>query len=211
MFGISIYYLDLFGVAIFATTGALVASRKQLDIISFALLATLTGVGGGTVRDLVLDRPVFWTVDQTYLVTCLAIAVIAFFTSHLIQRRYLTLLWLDAIGLAAYGVLGAHIAHQHGMGFFVATALGMMTATFGGMIRDVVSDENTLILQAEIYATAALVAAGGYLTLVYLGLTPSIAALIGTLIGFAIRACAIQFGWQLPRYKPREGRDIDAL
>jgi uncharacterized membrane protein YeiH len=87
MFKLSIYYLDLFGVAVFATTGALVASRKQLDIISFMLLATLTGIGGGTVRDLILDRPVFWTVDQTYLITCIAIAVFNFFTSHLIQRR----------------------------------------------------------------------------------------------------------------------------
>lgn len=207
MFSVPIYYLDLFGVAIFATTGALVASRKQLDIISFALLATLTGVGGGTVRDLILDRPVFWIVDQTYLITCIAISVVAFFASHLIQRRYIALLWLDAIGLAAYGVLGAHIAHQHGQGFFVATALGMMTATFGGMIRDVVSDENTLILQDEIYATAALFAAGGYISLVYLNVTPTIAAIAGTVIGFILRAGAIQFGWQLPRYKPREGKE----
>lgn len=207
MFGLSIYYLDLFGVAVFATTGALVASRKQLDIISFMLLATLTGIGGGTVRDLILDRPVFWTVDQTYLITCIAIAVIAFFTSHLIQRRYIALLWLDAIGLAAYGVLGAHIALQNGTGAFVAIGLGMMTATFGGMIRDVVSDENTLILQAEIYATAALVAAGGYVLLVSFGATPFFAAIFGTAIGFIVRAGAIQFGWQLPRYKPREGKD----
>jgi uncharacterized membrane protein YeiH len=207
MFKLSIYYLDLFGVAVFATTGALVASRKQLDIISFMLLATLTGIGGGTVRDLILDRPVFWTVDQTYLITCIAIAVFTFFTSPLIPRRYIALLWLDAIGLAAYGVLGAHIAMQHGMGAFVAIGLGMMTATFGGMIRDVVSDENTLILQAEIYATAALIAAGGYVFMVSLGVTPFFAAIFGTTIGFIIRAGAIQFGWQLPRYKPREGKE----
>ncbi|MGJ8528038.1 trimeric intracellular cation channel family protein [Maritalea sp.] len=207
MFSLPIYYLDLFGVAIFATTGALVASRKQLDIISFGLLATLTGVGGGTVRDLILDRPVFWIVDQTYLATCLAIAFVAFFTSHLIQRRYLALLWLDAVGLAAYGVLGAHIAHQNGAGFFVAIALGMMTATFGGMIRDVVCDENTLILQDEIYATAALLAAGGYIALIYLGVDPFYAAIAGTFFGFALRAGGIQLGWQIPRYKPREGRE----
>jgi len=207
VFNVPIYYLDLFGVAIFATTGALVASRRQMDIIGFALLATLTGVGGGTLRDLILDRPVFWIVDQTYLVTCLTIAIVGFFASHLIQRRYIALLWLDAVGLAAYGVLGAHIAHTNGAGFFVASALGVMTSTFGGMIRDVVCDENVLILQDEIYATAALAAAGGYMALVYLGMPFFFAAILGTTIGFIVRAGAIQFGWKIARYKPREGRD----
>jgi len=207
MFSVPIYYLDLFGVAIFAMTGALVASRKQMDIIGFALLATLTGVGGGTLRDLILDRPVFWLVDQTYLVTCLAIATTAFFTSHLIHRRYVVLLWLDAIGLAAYGVLGAHIAYTNGAGFFVATALGVMTATFGGMIRDVVCDENVLILQDEIYATAALAAAGGYLLVMYFGVPAFFSAAFGTLLGFLVRAGAIQFNWKIPRYRPREGRE----
>lgn len=207
MLSTPLYILDLIGVAVFATTGALVASRKQMDIIGFVLLATLTGVGGGTFRDLILGRTVFWTIDQTYLITCFSIATIAFFASHLIQRRYIALLWLDGIGLSAYGVMGAHIASQNGAGFFVAGAMGVMTATFGGMIRDVVSDENVLILQDEIYATAALVAACAYLGLTYLGIPPLYAASAGTALGLIARGGAIIWHWQLPRYKPREGRE----
>jgi uncharacterized membrane protein YeiH len=199
--------LDIIGVAVFATTGALVASRKQMDLIGFALLATLTGVGGGTVRDLVLDRPVFWLADQSYLAICLAVAALTFFAAHLIQRRYPVLLWLDAVGLAAYGVLGAHVAIESGAGLIVATALGVITATFGGMMRDVLSEERPLILRQELYATAALAAAATYLGVAALGGSTWLAAVLAVAFGFALRAGAIQSGWSLPRYKPREGRD----
>ncbi|WP_245297159.1 MULTISPECIES: trimeric intracellular cation channel family protein [Rhodomicrobium] len=198
--------LDIIGVAVFATTGALVASRKQMDLIGFALLATLTGIGGGTVRDIVLDRPVFWLMDQSYLVICMVVATISFFAAHLIQRRYPVLLWLDAVGLGAYGVLGAHVAVQSGAGLIVAAALGVITATFGGMMRDVLSQETPLILKQELYATAALAAAATYLGAVGLGASTWMAAVIGVAAGFALRAGAIQWNWSLPRYKPREGR-----
>lgn len=198
--------LDIIGVAVFATTGALVASRKQMDLIGFALLATLTGIGGGTVRDIILDRPVFWLAGQSYLLICLAVAVVSFFGAHLIQRRYPVLLWLDAIGLAAYGVLGAHLAVLNGAGAIVAAALGVITATFGGMMRDVVSQETPLILKHELYATAALGAAVVYLGAVGFDAPTWVAAILGASVGFGLRAGAIRFGWSLPRYRPREGR-----
>ncbi|MEC9368213.1 MAG: trimeric intracellular cation channel family protein [Pseudomonadota bacterium] len=201
-----IYLMDMLGVAVFAATGALVASRKQMDLIGFALLATVTGVGGGTLRDLLLSRQAFWIADQTYLAVCLAIAVIVYFTAHLLQRRYIALLWMDAVGLAAYGVLGAHIALTAGAGPLIAAALGVMTATFGGMIRDLISQEPPLILKQELYATAALAAALAYLLAIGLGAPTPAAALAGIAAGFALRAGAIARGWQLPRYKPREGR-----
>jgi uncharacterized membrane protein YeiH len=201
-----VYWLDIIGVAVFAATGALAASRKQMDLIGFALFATFTGIGGGTVRDLILDRPVFWLLDQTYLAICLAVAVISFFTGHLIQRRYSLLLWLDAAGLAAYGVLGAHVAATAGAGAIVAAALGVITATFGGMMRDVVSQETPLILKQELYATAALSSAIVYLGLIALGLPVSFATALAIAAGFGLRAGAIRYGWSLPRYRPREGR-----
>ena len=110
-------------MAVFAATGALGARRKQMDIIGFALLAVLTGLGGGTVRDLILNRPVFWlrpdlSGDLPWRCESL------FLAAHMIQRRYPVLLWLDAIGLAAYGVLGAHVAFDAGM--IVAMALGVV-------------------------------------------------------------------------------------
>jgi uncharacterized membrane protein YeiH len=204
---LSLVTLDYLGVAVFAATGALVASRQQMDLIGFALLATLTGVGGGTVRDLVLGRTVFWIADPSYLVVCLTIALLLFFAAHLVQRRYVVLLWMDAFGLAAYGVLGAHIALVSGTGPVPAIVLGVVTATFGGTIRDVISDERPLILKQEIYATAALAAACVYVGAIGLGATALIAAGAGIAVGFAVRAGAIIRGWMLPRYKARPGRD----
>ena len=204
---IPVVMIDYLGVAVFAATGALVASRQQMDLIGFGLLATLTGVGGGTVRDLVIGRPVFWIVDPSYLIVCLSIAFALFFGAHLVQRRYVVLLWMDALGLAAYGVLGAHIALVNGVGFVPAIVLGVVTATFGGTIRDVVSDEQPLILKQEIYATAALAAACVYVGCVAAGADALLAAGIGGLVGFIVRAGAILWSWQLPRYRPRPGRD----
>lgn len=201
-----VYWLDVIGVAVFAATGALAASRKQMDLIGFALLATLTGIGGGTVRDLILDKRVFWVADQTYLAICLSVALVSFFAAHLIARRYPLLLWLDAVGLAAYGVLGAHLAMAAGAGAITAAALGVITATFGGVMRDVVSEETPLILKQELYATAALGSAMVYLAGVALWGVTALAVLAAVAFGFGLRTGAIRWGWSLPRYRPREGR-----
>lgn len=200
------YIADIIGVAVFATTGALVASRKQLDLIGFAFLATATGVGGGTFRDVILGRDIFWMVDQTYLIVCLCIAVLTFFGAHLIDRRYTAILWLDAIGLSAYGVFGAYIALSTGATALVAVLMGMMTASFGGVLRDVVAQEKTLILTQEIYASAAMLAALVYIVALHLDFSQSLSAAFGISCGFILRAGALLRGWTIPRYKPRAGR-----
>lgn len=206
MFPNLVYGLDVLGVGVFAASGALVASRKEMDLIGFGLLAAITGIGGGTLRDVILDRPVFWIQDQTFLAICLLVALVTFFAAHLIQRRYPVLVWLDAVGLAAYGVLGAHVAVQAGAGMVVAAVLGVITATFGGMMRDVVSQEVPLILQKQLYATAALVSAAAFLALTSAGLPATEAAIVATVAGFALRGAAIRFDLSLPRYRPRVGR-----
>src|SRR5262249_52038948 len=147
----------LLGVAVFAVTGALVASRKQMDIVGFALLATVTGIGGGTLRDLVLGvQPVFWVREPVYVVVCIAIAAIVFFTAHVPESRYRLLLWLDALGLSFFCVVGADKALVADAGWFIAIVMGVITATFGGIVRDVLGGEVPVILRKEIYATAAL-------------------------------------------------------
>ena len=151
--------LDIMGVMVFAATGALVASRKEMDLIGFGLMACLTGVGGGTLRDLLLGRAVFWIADPLAIGICLAIALLLFFTAHRVQRRYPVLLWADAVGISLYGVMGAELARQSGAGPLVAIVMGMMTATFGGLLRDVVCGEMTLVLRKEVYVTAAALAA----------------------------------------------------
>ncbi|MFN3687909.1 trimeric intracellular cation channel family protein [Salinarimonas sp.] len=199
--------LDWFGLVVFAVTGALVASRKEMDIVGFALLGTATGIGGGTIRDLVLGVPVFWTQTPAYLATCLAVSALVFFTAHVPQSRYKLLLWFDAAGLALFAVAGAEKALTLGADPLIAVAMGVITATFGGIIRDVIGAEPSIALKREIYVTAALVAALGYVLAALAGAEREIAILAGLLAGFALRGGALTFGWALPRYRPRPGRD----
>ncbi|WP_169568332.1 trimeric intracellular cation channel family protein [Sneathiella limimaris] len=199
--------IDLTGVAVFAATGSLAASRKQLDIIGFALMATLTGVGGGTLRDILLDRPVFWIEDQIYLLICFGVAVLVFISAHRLQRRYVALLWADAVGLSVFAVMGAHIALRAGSEPVIATVFGVMTATFGGLLRDVVAGETPLALKQEVYVTAALVASGLYVLANLMAIPALFAVLAAAMAGFIVRGGAIQFGWVLPGYKSRAGRD----
>ena len=128
--------LDYAGVAVFAATGALAASRKELDIIGFLFLASVTGIGGGTFRDLILNVPVFWVINRDYVLICAVVAVLVFFTAHRVESRYKLLLWLDAIGLAAFSVMGAAKGLAITGSPVVSIITGMLTATFGGILRD---------------------------------------------------------------------------
>lgn len=205
-FGALTAIIDFVGVAAFAATGALVASRKEMDIVGFALLGAVTGIGGGTLRDLLLGLPVFWIAAPAYLVICVVVSAVIFFTAHLPYSRYRLILWLDAAGLALFAVVGAEKALIAGAGPVIAVAMGVITATFGGVIRDVLGGESPVILSREIYATAALAGALAFVVLAALDL-PRDAALAGALaLGFAVRGAAISLGWSLPRYRPRPGR-----
>jgi len=201
-----ILLLDYAGVAVFAATGALAASRKQLDIIGFLFFAGVTGTGGGTLRDLVLGAPVFWVANPAYVVVCAAVAIIVYFSAHLVESRYKLLLWLDAIGLSAYCVMGAAKGLAATGSPIVAVVTGTMTGTFGGILRDLVAGEPSVLLRPEIYITAALTGATVF-TLADLSGAPVLpAAAIACLAAFAVRGGALKFGWTFPRYKPRPGR-----
>lgn len=201
-----ILYLDYAGVAVFAATGALAASRKQLDIIGFLFFAGMTAVGGGTVRDLILGVPVFWVADPAYLVVCGFTAGLVYLTAHLFESRYKLLLWLDAIGLAAYCVFGAWKGLDVTGSPVVAVVMGVLTATFGGILRDQLAGEPSVLLRPEIYITAAMVGAGVYTGLDLAGLPLMLAALPAAVAAFAIRGGAMKFGWSFPPYKGRPGR-----
>lgn len=199
--------LDIMGVIVFAISGALVASRKEMDIVGFGLMASLTGVGGGTLRDLLLDRPVFWISDPLPVAVCLAVAIIVFFSAGLIQRRYTLLLWADAVGISLYGVMGAELAMLSGAGTLVAIVMGVMTATFGGLLRDVICNETPLILGKEIYATCAALAAATHIALSTYGVSLEVSASCGIAVGFISRGFGIAKGLSLPKYRSRPGRD----
>jgi uncharacterized membrane protein YeiH len=200
--------LDLIGVAVFAVTGALVASRKQMDIVGFAFLGTVTGIGGGTIRDLVLGQtPVFWVKEPVSLLICVGSAVLVFFFAHLPVSRLRLLVWLDALGLALFCVLGAQKAIEHGP--VVAVTMGVITATMGGMIRDILGGESPVILRREVYATAAFL--GALIYVFALLILPSEGALLsGFVAALALRGSALWLGWSLPTYKAREARDWPA-
>ncbi|WP_187969737.1 trimeric intracellular cation channel family protein [Aquibium microcysteis] len=203
---IPILAFDYAGVAVFAATGALAASRKELDIIGFVFMACVTGTGGGTLRDLILGVPVFWTVNQDYILVCAAVAVIVYFTAHLLESRYKLLLWLDAVGLAAYCVFGAYKGLIVTGSATIAIVMGVMTATFGGIVRDIAAQEPSVLLRPEIYVTAALSGAATFTLLAILGLTMPLAAVLGALAAFAVRGGALWFGWTFPPYRSRPGR-----
>jgi uncharacterized membrane protein YeiH len=202
--------LDWLGIVVFAVTGALVASRKQMDIVGFALLGIVTGIGGGTIRDLLLGAaPVFWVREPAPIIVCALVAGITFFTAHIPQSRYMLVLWLDAIGLAVFTVTGAETALAAGASPPVACMMGVVTATFGGIIRDILGGEIPIILRREIYVTAALLGALVLVALQGLGVERDAAAMAGFAAAFGLRGAALTWRWSLPRYKPRLARSYE--
>jgi uncharacterized membrane protein YeiH len=209
MFATVTLVLDSIGIVAFAITGALVASRKEMDIVGFALLGTVTGIGGGTIRDLLLGAPVFWVGKPGYLVACVVVSALVFSTAHLLESRFRVLLWLDAVGMALFAVVGAEIASLAGANGIVAITMGVITATFGGIIRDLLGGEVPIILSREIYASAALAGAASFVVLMTLVASRELALGVSFAVAFMIRAAALEFGWSLPRYRPRPARERD--
>jgi uncharacterized membrane protein YeiH len=207
LFQTAVSLLDWCGVIVFTISGALVASRKQMDIVGFVLLGTVTGIGGGTLRDILLGaNPIFWINAPAYLVVCVAVSGVVFFTAHIPQSRYQFLLWFDALGLGIFAVVGAEKALLMGTGPAVAVAMGIITATFGGILRDLLGAESPVVLSREIYVTAALAGAVCFVAGSAVGLPREVAVIVGLLIGFGLRGAAIHRGWSLPRYKSRPGK-----
>jgi uncharacterized membrane protein YeiH len=201
-------FLDWFGLCVFALTGALVASRKQMDIVGFALLGSVTGIGGGTIRDVLMGAlPVFWVQKPAYLLTCVLVSSAAFFLAHLVQSRQRLLIWADAVGLALFSVTGADIAQSNGAGAVIAIALGVATATFGGIIRDILGGDSPVILRREIYVTASFLGASVFVALQYLGLPKDASIAAGFIAAFLLRAAAITFNLSLPVFTNRTSAD----
>jgi uncharacterized membrane protein YeiH len=198
--------LDWFGLCVFAVTGALVASRKEMDIVGFALLGSVTGIGGGTIRDVLLGaEPVFWVKQPAYLLTCVAVSVIMFFVAHIPQSRERMLLWFDAVGLALFSVTGVDSALAHGASPTIAVAMGIATATFGGIIRDILGGESPIILKQEIYITAALLGSTTFIALDSLGFSRDVSAGTAILAAFTLRAAALHWNLSLPSYRSKLG------
>ncbi len=198
---LAIYLFDLIGVAVFAASGALAAAQKRLDILGFILFGTITGVGGGTARDLLLGTDqVFWIADTSYLWTCIVASVATWILAGRFRSLRTPLLWADALGLALFSVLGTIKALQWGAPLIVAVVMGMMTASFGSLIRDSLLGRPPVLLEPNIYVTAALVGAGGYTVLQAFPPTTPVAMPLAMAAAFTLRALAIVYDLRLPKY-----------
>jgi uncharacterized membrane protein YeiH len=196
-----LYYAGLAGIAVFAISGALAAAEKELDILGFILFATATGIGGGTVRDLILGVEVAWVANPIDLETCIAAAILTYFAAGQIIRRQRILIWMDAMGLALFSVLGTAKAYHLGVDPLVAIAMGMITPTFGSIIRDILLDRSPVLLQPEIYVTAAITGSCSYLAFMNILEKPDLSILLAIACAFIVRGAAIIFDLRLPKFK----------
>lgn len=199
--------LDAASVFVFALTGALAASRAQLDIVGFLFFAALTAVGGGTVRDLLLDRMPFWIDHPSHLMIAAVAAVMVFFTAHLVESRARWLTWFDAAALSIAVPAGLAVSFGSDVDPGIAIIMGVLTGTMGGLMRDVVANELPMVLrQGELYVTAA--AAGATVgVLLHPASGISVALLCAAAVTFLLRAGSLVLGWRLPVYKSRPPRN----
>lgn len=189
--------LDYVGVATFAMVSTVGARDRRLDLVSAALLGTVAGIGGGTLRDLLLGRTVFWMLAPGYLYVCAGAATLVWFLGAGPRRR-MTLLFLDALGISAFAVVGALIARETGMSAPIAVVMGILTATCGGILRDVLAGERAVLVRKDIYVTVAMLSAMLFVVAVELS-APAVPAAIGAAgIGTAVRVLAITKRWQMP-------------
>lgn len=199
--------LDFAAVFIFALTGALAASRAQLDLVGFLFLAALTALGGGTLRDVLIDRPLFWIENPAVLAVASVAAVVVFLTAHLLESRMRTLLWLDGLALAVAVPAGVGAAIDAGLSWPIVLVMGMVTGTMGGLLRDVICNEIPVVLrQGELYVSAAFAGSAAAVIVPPLLLDPVTTLLICGSVTFALRAGSLLFGWRLPVYKSRPPR-----
>jgi len=209
-----LYYLDLLGTAVFAITGLLAARRKQLDLFGAIVIAMVTAIGGGTLRDLIIDVPVFWTQHDIYIYVVVISAMLLFFLARFRRLPIKMLLFLDALGLAVFTVIGTQKAMALGFSDPIAIMTGIMTGVVGGIIRDVLVGEVPLVFRKEIYATASFVGASIFLLMEHVSFDTDTAVIVSILITLVMRVWAIVYNIELPvfiSYKPRELPQTDSF
>jgi len=200
-----VYYLDLFGVGVFAVTGALAAGRKHMDVFGIVVVALVTALGGGTLRDTVLGvRPLFWVADTTYVIVAAAAALVTFSAARFARPHPRLLLFADAFGLAIFTAVGSQKAFAAGAPGLIAVLMGVMTGVAGGMVRDVLCGEIPLILRKEIYATASLAGGVAFVLLRSMAVSQPVSTTAAVLLVVAVRLAAIHWRLSLPAFPARD-------
>lgn len=197
------HWIDLAGVAVFAISGTLMAFKKHMDGFGVIVLAAVTAIGGGTLRDMILDLPVFWVKDPSFFYVILGAAIATIIWLRQSQTFPLKYLFVaDAFGLAFFNIMGLQKALAYGASPFVAIALGTMTAVFGGLIRDVICREIPLVLKGELYATTCVIGGAVYVLGVTLNINNDICMAAGLSTTLAVRLLAMKWHWHLPVFAP---------
>ena len=198
-----VYAIGMSAVAVSAITGVLEAGRKPIDLFGVVLVALASALGGGTIRDVLLDRPVFWVADQTYLVAAAAAGVATFVLVRLVRLPANLFLIPDALGLALFTVIGTQAGLTYGAPWVVASFLGLVTGVFGGVLRDILCNEVPLVFTGELYATASWAGAILFIALLHAGVAGNAAGLIAMAAIFSIRLAAIHWKLTLPAFAAR--------
>lgn len=186
-----------FGDIVFAVSGALAAGKRRMDIVGYVLIGTITGLGGGTLRDVLLDRPVWWIREPLELYLCIGAALVTYFCRLNVKDRYKATAWFDALGLSAFAVTGSAVAMQAQVPWAIAVFMGVMTAAGGGVIRDILTGARPMILCGEIYAVAALAGAFINVGMIELGEQPEVAMASGFVGTLMLRGVTIIHGIRL--------------
>ncbi|UTW04027.1 trimeric intracellular cation channel family protein [Amphritea atlantica] len=200
--------MGLSAVAVFAISGALDAARQKMDILGFMLIGTATGLGGGTLRDLVLGNlPVLWIREPMWIIICLVASAVTYFIAPKLVSLSRALIWMDAIGIALFGVVGTKIGLDFGTSPLIAVCMGVMTGSFGGIARDLLCGSNLTLMNEELYITTMMAGSVTYLTLNSFNLPNSYDLVGGFVVAFVLRALAIRFHIKLPNIYRKTQQD----
>lgn len=196
-----LYWITLIAVIVSSASGVLKAGFKQYDLFGVIIIAVATGLGGGSLRDMLLDREVFWIRDQTFFIASLASAIIIFITARLKVISPKFFLIPDAAGLATFGIAGTLVSLMVGAPWLVASFMGVMTGTLGGIFRDILSNEPPIVFQSSLYATVSWGGSLLFIYLIYIDMDVTLAAIIAGMSIFIARLLAIKFDISLPRFR----------
>jgi len=197
----SLYWITLIAVIVSSTSGVLKAGFKQFDLFGVIIIAIATGLGGGSLRDMLLDREVFWIRDQAFFIASLGSAIVIFILARMVAIPQRFFLIPDAAGLATFGIAGTLVSLMVGTPWLVASFMGVMTGTMGGIFRDILSNEPPVVFQSPLYATVTWGGSLAFIALLNLGVDVTFSAAIAGLSIFIARMLAIKFNLSLPKFR----------
>jgi uncharacterized membrane protein YeiH len=205
-----LHTIYLIAIVAEAMSGAIMGMRRGMDLFGICMIGTVTALGGGTIRDVLLGHhPLGWIAHPEYLLFTVGAAIVTAMVARFLHRLRMVFLLVDGLGLVAFSVIGCDVARSAGMHPAIVVLAGVITGVFGGLLRDVLCNQIPLVLQREFYATVALFTGVLYVGMLWLGVDAAIAPLIAIAVGFVLRMLAIRFHWQLPRFDSDHIRGFD--